>query len=183
MTAVGVLCRLFAGESRTDPTIKRGVDILMQETPRWLEQDGRRLSRINMYHWYYASYAMFQFGGGLWKKWNTDLIAALKGSQRQKVDPETKQPLDEDGSWDPIGEWGLAGGRVYATAIGALTLLAPGRYPTWHEVGSLPPLRARALELLQTVANDDASWVVRTTAVVAAARVRKARSKLGIDSR
>ena len=29
---------------------------------------------------------------------------------------------DEDGSWDPIGEWGIAGGRVYATAIGAMTL-------------------------------------------------------------
>ena len=29
---------------------------------------------------------------------------------------------DEDGSWDPIGEWGIAGGRVYSTAIGAMTL-------------------------------------------------------------
>ena len=43
-------------------------------------------------------------------------------TQRQEYNPETKEPLDEDGSWDPIGEWGLAGGRVYSTAIGAMTL-------------------------------------------------------------
>ena len=34
----------------------------------------------------------------------------------------------EDGSWNPVGEWCLAGGRVYATAINALTLEIYYRY-------------------------------------------------------
>ena len=115
MTAVGVLCRLFAGESRSSPVVKQGVDILMRSTPAWLEQKGRSLSTINIYYWYYGSYALFQFGGADWKKWNDDMQAALLPTQRQGN-------IDEDGSWDPIGEWGVAGGRVYATAIGAMTL-------------------------------------------------------------
>ena len=115
MTAVAVLCRLFAGESRSTPIIKRGVDILMQETPRWTPRKANRLSTTNVYYWYYGSYAMFQFGGSLWKKWNTAMQDSLLRTQRQGA-------IDEDGSWDPIGEWGVAGGRVYSTALGAMTL-------------------------------------------------------------
>jgi hypothetical protein len=115
MTAVAVLCRLFAGESRKESSIKQGVDILMREPPRWQEQKGRALSAINMYYWYYGSYALFQFGGKEWQTWNTHMQEALLNSQRQGN-------IDEDGSWDPIDEWGVAGGRVYSTAIGAMTL-------------------------------------------------------------
>jgi hypothetical protein len=122
MTAVAVLCRLFAGQSRGEAAIKRGVDILMQETPQWTEQKGKQLARVNVYYWYYGSYAMFQFGGRLWNQWNEAMKNALLPTQRVEFDPATKKPLDEDGSWDPIGEWGMAGGRVYSTAIGAMTL-------------------------------------------------------------
>ena len=120
MTAVGVLCRIFSGEKRQSPTIREGVKILMMQRPRWQEQKGRALSTINMYYWYYGSYALFQYGGEDWKKWNEDMQKALITTQRQ--DPKRQTLIDEDGSWDPIDEWGLAGGRVYATAIGAMTL-------------------------------------------------------------
>ena len=43
------------------------------------------------------------------------MIKALVNSQRQGL-------ICEDGSWDPIDEWGPAGGRVYMTALGAMTL-------------------------------------------------------------
>jgi hypothetical protein len=114
MTAVAVLCRLFAGESRKTQSIRDGVKVLLAEPPRWQEKKGRSLSRINMYYWYYGSYAMFQFGGKEWLTWNEHMQKALLKSQRVGG--------DEDGSWDPIDEWGLAGGRVYSTAISAMTL-------------------------------------------------------------
>ncbi len=114
MTAVSVLCRLFAGVSRQDDSIKQGIKILMQETPRWRGASGKRLSTINMYYWYYATYAMFQNGGNDWKEWNQAMKEVLLENQRKLG--------DEDGSWDPVGEWGGPGGRVYATAIGAMTL-------------------------------------------------------------
>jgi len=115
MTAVGVLCRLFAGESRKNKAIRNGIDLLMQAPPRWQEAKGRALSTINLYYWYYGTYALFQFGGAPWKEWNLRMQESLLSTQRQGN-------IDEDGSWDPIGEWGIAGGRVYTTAIGAMTL-------------------------------------------------------------
>ena len=114
MTAVGVLCRLFSGQSRRDDDVKAGVGHLMKELPEWRPATGKRKSKINMYYWYYATYALFQFGGPKWKEWNEAMIESLVPTQRVGG--------CEDGSWDPIGEWGYAGGRVYATAIGAMTL-------------------------------------------------------------
>lgn len=114
MSAVSVLCRLFAGQKRRDEAIKNGVKVLMKETPLWREAKGKRRSKINIYYWYYGSYAMFQYGGNAWKEWNDMMQESLLPTQRVGG--------CEDGSWDPIGEWGAAGGRVYSTAIGAMTL-------------------------------------------------------------
>ncbi|MBI4600567.1 MAG: hypothetical protein HY721_01265 [Planctomycetes bacterium] len=117
MTAVAVLSRLFAGEGRGSRDVQRGVKLLLESPPRWQEPRGRALSTVNFYYWYYASYALFLHGGKEeWKKWEDAMVPALLKSQRQGGDPE------EDGSWDPIDEWGPAGGRVYSTALGAMTL-------------------------------------------------------------
>ena len=35
---------------------------------------------------------------------------------------------DERGSWDPVGPWGVDGGRVYSTAILAMCLEVYYRY-------------------------------------------------------
>ncbi|MCZ6795373.1 MAG: terpene cyclase/mutase family protein [Planctomycetota bacterium] len=121
MTAVSVLCRLFGGAKRREQFIRDGVKVLMQEPPTWQEQKGRSLSRINLYYWYYGTFALFQFGGREWSSWNRKMQESLIRTQRQGN-------IDEDGSWDPIGEWGIAGGRVYATALGALTLEVYYRY-------------------------------------------------------
>ncbi len=115
MTAVAVLCRIFAGESRRSESIRRGVGILLDEPPEWKPARGKTgLSRINMYYWYYGSYALFQVGGEPWRRWNEAMLSALLPTQRLHG--------CEGGSWDPIDEWGPAGGRVYSTAINAMTL-------------------------------------------------------------
>ena len=121
MTAAGVLCRLLAGQGRETRAVRSGVDILLRELPRWTEAKGRALSRINFYYWYYGSYALFLHGGPAWERWNESLVRCLVDSQRTGA-------TDELGSWDPVDEWGPAGGRVYATALGALTLEVYYRY-------------------------------------------------------
>ncbi len=63
---------------------------------------------------------MYEYGGGLWKEWNDRLKDALMATQRTSVSPTT--PICARGSWDPIDEWSVTGGRVYTTALGALTL-------------------------------------------------------------
>jgi len=130
MSAVGVLCRLFAGQSRKDASIRSGVDILNQQPPMWREQKGRSLSSINIYYWYYATYAMFQFGGKPWQVWNQKMQRALVDTQRAEYKDDSPEV---DGSWDPIGEWGISGGRVYSTALGAMTLEVYYRFERQQE--------------------------------------------------
>jgi hypothetical protein len=117
MTGVGVICRIFCGQSRREAKITKGVDILMQNLPTWNKPKN---DKVDMYYWYYATYAMFQYGGKKWHTWNEAMKNALLSTQRQGG--------CADGSWDPVGKWGMVGGRVYSTAINALTLEIYYRY-------------------------------------------------------
>ncbi len=136
MTAVGVLCRLFAGQPRSSDIIRRGVvNSLAKHPPKWRQRAGKVPSTINFYYWYYASQAMFQYDGGLWRDWNKKLVDALIGAQRSAAKPGESRCAD--GSWDPIDEWSLAGGRVYTTALGALTLEVYYRYKRVAEAEKL----------------------------------------------
>lgn len=115
MTAGALFCRLLAGQSRREQVIRDGVNkILMHSPPRWQETTGRSPSKVNFYYWYHGSCALFQYGTRDWEVWSKHAQRALLENQRSGG--------DEHGSWDPIGEWGLPAGRVYSTALGALTL-------------------------------------------------------------
>ena len=112
MTAVGVLCRQLTGWRSRVPRLRGGVEWLMIQLPSW--------NNINFYYWYFATMAMFQTGDRYWDSWNEALAGTLIEHQRRGG--------DEEGSWDPVGHWCGAGGRVMSTALGALCLEAPYRY-------------------------------------------------------
>jgi len=117
MTAVGLLCRIFLGQTpKTNPVLSAAASTMLKKKPNWNPTDGS----IDMYYWYYASYAMFQMGGHYWTTWRKSLDNALVKSQRRDG--------HEKGSWDPISAWGDEGGRVYTTALGVLTLEVYYRY-------------------------------------------------------
>ncbi len=126
MTAVAVVCRIFTGQDPKERVIRDGAALLMEELPEW---DADDLRKANFYYWYYGSYAMFQVGGKDWLRWNDAMLTALKASQRRAGGTHP----DTEGSWDPSGEWGFVGGRVYATAINALTLQIYYRYERMTE--------------------------------------------------
>jgi len=117
MTAVGLLCRIFLGQDpKNNPVLSAAAETMLKKKPNWNPADGS----IDMYYWYYASYAMFQMGGRYWKNWRHALEGALLKPQRR--DGHAK------GSWDPISAWSDDGGRVYTTALGVLTLEVYYRY-------------------------------------------------------
>ncbi len=117
LTAVTLLCRYFLGQSPEDtPIMEKHAALLLSALPEWNEE-----ARIcDMYYWYYGSYALYQVGGSRWKKWNKALKGAVIDSQRKDGSHE--------GSWDPVGPWGHAGGRVYSTATMVLTMEVYYRY-------------------------------------------------------
>jgi hypothetical protein len=117
MTAVGLLCRIFLGQDPgANDVLRKHADLLARTPPAW-DPEG---FGCDMYYWYYGTYAMFQMGGAWWRAWNEAMKSAVLPSQRGDG--------DESGSWDPVGPWGHAGGRVYATALMTLCLEVYFRY-------------------------------------------------------
>ena len=120
MTAIGITLRVTMGE---DPTrsrvIGRGLQLLDSLPPRWNPSDGS----IDMYYWHWGALATWQAGRRPWKRWGDALDQEVVPNQRQDTSTCVYR-----GSWDPIGPWGQTGGRVYATALLALTLETPTRY-------------------------------------------------------
>ena len=117
MTAVGVLCRIFLGHTpEDDPAIGRGAELLRRSPPVWNPDE----LGCDMYYWYYGTYATYQLGGRDWAAWSRAMEPAVVRSQRQDG--------DRRGSWDPVGPWGFAGGRVYSTALMTLCLEVYYRY-------------------------------------------------------
>ncbi len=120
MTAVALLSRVFLGQEPAELAVmEKHADLLLRALPKWEPEE----RGCDMYYWYYGTYAMFQMGAhktSYWKKWEATLDAAVIQTQRKDG--------DEKGSWDPVGPWGFAGGRVYSTALMVLTLEVKFRY-------------------------------------------------------
>jgi hypothetical protein len=117
LTAVVLLCRCLMHEDPAESkTMRLATETIMKKPPVWNESDGS----IDMYYWYYASYALFQVGGKHWDTWAKKMTDAVLKTQ--------KTAGNAKGSWDPVDAWGEDGGRVYSTAIMVLCLEAYYRY-------------------------------------------------------
>jgi len=125
-TAIGMVCREFMGAPATDPLLRKQADLVVRKLPDWnkLDKDGAQ----QFYHWYYGTLAMFQMGGTHWDSWNKALKDTLVPNQCKGPLPLGSGPEDKDGSWDPKGWVSNYAGRVYSTALGALTLEVYYRY-------------------------------------------------------
>jgi hypothetical protein len=112
MTAEGAFCRQLLGAAPDDPAVCEALDLIARSPPD--------RGRPNAYTWYYATLASFHAGGRQWDQWNARLQEAVLPLQRS------------DGSWDPDPVWGGHGGRVYATALSAMTLEVYYRHLPMH---------------------------------------------------
>ena len=114
MTAMGVLARILVGEDPGTEMNRKGTELCLEQLPNW-RSDGS----IDMYFWYYGTLALHAGQGKADKRWYARLTSALLPNQR------TESVFA--GSWDPVGPWGNDGGRVYSTAISALSPATPFR--------------------------------------------------------
>ena len=117
MTAEALACRLFLGMPADHPCVGEAVELLARSLPETRSP--------NAYAWYYATLASFHAGGPQWEVWNRQLQAALLPLQR-------RESSGLDGSWDPDPVWGGHGGRVYSTAMAAMTLEVYYRHLPMH---------------------------------------------------
>ncbi len=124
-SSIGLLCRVYLGWEQDHPGIQRGAELLSAAGPH----------RTNMYYNYYATMFMYQFGGPhnpTWTKWHKEMIPYLLETQDQKGGVHRR------GSWHFAGdglENGMSdtGGRLYNTALAAMTLQSCYRYERVYE--------------------------------------------------
>ncbi|MDR2643214.1 MAG: terpene cyclase/mutase family protein [Planctomycetaceae bacterium] len=127
MTAEALFCRELMGWKRTDVRLVRGLKFLVEpeNLPTFKEHYNR-----NAYYWYYASLALHNYGGEIWKKWDNEIKKILAENQEKRG--------FEAGSWDPnkpvADEWGKQYGRLYTTCMSIYILETSYRYkPIYNE--------------------------------------------------
>ncbi len=108
------------------------MGLVRREAPEWkigwkdLVVPGRGKMRVqvgslSLYQWWLGGLAAFQAGGETWGSWFARARSALVPHQRKDGCAR--------GSWDPEGTYERqTGGRVLATALGALILEGPYRH-------------------------------------------------------
>lgn len=142
MNGCAILIRLLTDNTDTDDSrVTSLLPSILHELPTWrVENDREPQRRIDMYFWYFCTLALSEVGGDAWTQWSDALIEpTLLTHQRGWHASDVEQfgasitktgdasdagcwQLDEHGSWDPVGAWGVIGGRIHATAFNALTL-------------------------------------------------------------
>lgn len=111
MTACGVLCRMYAGWSKDEPTIKAAVEKFKNDGP----------SPTDSYYNYYATQVMKQYGGPEWDSWNNRMRDLLLSSQVQSGHGAGSWYVDEGLSSEQ-------GGRLYVTCMKTMMLEVYYRY-------------------------------------------------------
>lgn len=109
LTAVGLLCRLYLGQSHgwktSHPIVQQGAQQLATYGP----------SKTDMYYNYYATQVMRHYDGPEWEEWNIDMRDYLVKTQARQ-DANT-------GSWFFGGKHGAdQAGRLYHTALATMIL-------------------------------------------------------------
>jgi hypothetical protein len=119
-TAIGILMRLFLGDPWTDPNILKGLSSIASH-----DDYGR-----DIYFRYYTTLALFHAGGPLWEQWNQKCRDYLIATQSQQG--------HEAGSWYFEDQFGKVGGRLYTTAMAAMTLEVYYRYSPLYQQSDRP---------------------------------------------
>ena len=123
MTAEAWVCRQFLGIGGPGNASSEAAEFL-------LEHESDR-GATNFYYWYYATLALYQHGGEPWTQWNGQLRDKIVGLQVSRG--------HQTGSWEPDSSlYGSKGGRIYCTALAALTLEVYYRYLRLYDEPKIP---------------------------------------------
>jgi hypothetical protein len=120
-TAIGLALMLYLGQSTEYTPFYNALTKLAERGPK--------LS--NVYHDYYATLALHHSRHHAWDEWNQKLRDHLVATQAKSG--------HEAGSWHFNDHWGNIGGRLYTTAMCAMTLEVYYRYmPLYETVDDFP---------------------------------------------
>ncbi len=115
-TPVGLLCRMQMGWTPEEPALIQGVEALMVRGPL----------PNNIYYNFYATQVLHHFGGPHWTEWNKRMRDHLVRTQATAGHETGSWHFEEVTPEDALAP--MVGGRLYTTALAALTLEVYYRY-------------------------------------------------------
>ena len=121
-TAIGLTLMLFLGQSPYETPFQMSLDRLAEMGPL----------PNNIYHNYYTSLALHHSRHPSWEQWNQTLRDYLVRTQTTNGHMA--------GSWHFPDRWGDVGGRLYTTALCAMTLEVYYRFMPLYAADDLFPL-------------------------------------------
>ena len=108
MTAEALVCRILLGWRRSDPRLASGVQLILDTPPSFTEHYQR-----DVYYWFFATQALYHYGGNEWLTWNSKMREDLLMYQEREGTAK--------GSWNPErpakDAWGKQYGRLYTTCM------------------------------------------------------------------
>ena len=110
MTASAIITRMYCRQKPEEAIVLKGLDLILKDVPNY-EENHRD---VDYYYWYHGTKALLLTGAVKRADWIKALKAILVSNQSKTG---CKQ-----GSWDLVCEWSIVGGRIYGTAMNALTL-------------------------------------------------------------
>ena len=150
LTPVGTLCLQFHGAA-DDPFVRNSLqNIIYTWTPVWTgptphgDMDNRNAvpGDSPQYYSYYATQAVFQFGGEPWKKWNAKMMSSYLKAQFI-ADADKSGYIDEKGRPQETGWWENADASsdrpVMDTCLASLQLMVYYRYLNTTKTIEAPP--------------------------------------------
>lgn len=114
-TAAALVVRSCIGARPEAAEIRGGVTMLSADLPFWPSDS----ATVDFCHWYFGTRALLAIegsDGSMYRAWAARTLRALADHQT------TFYEGCGNGSWKPVDRWGNEGGRIYSTAMGALTL-------------------------------------------------------------
>ena len=117
LTIGAAFARILSGTKHDDDSVTGQAQLVSKDLPAWKDND------IDFYYWHWGTMGMWQADGPdgvMWKAWEEKVRRAL-------VDNQCRGACTE-GSWEPVDRWSGEGGRIYATAMNAMTLEVYYRY-------------------------------------------------------
>lgn len=157
LTALCLWGRMLHSRScRRDRPVREAIG----EAAAWLPKWGEGAESVDMCGWMYGAGLL----AACHKSPRTETVKWFK-ALHALILPRQHTTGARAGSWDPVGVWGHAGGRIYATAALARALEAPYLYD-FEAIGlkNAPKAFTTAYKALQKTAKKDASEQVRARA-------------------
>lgn len=121
-SAIGLTLMMYLGQSPFQTPFQMALTKLASDGPL----------PNNIYHNYYATLALHHSRHHMWDQWNRTLRDHLVRTQEQTG--------HEMGSWHFPDKWGDIGGRLYTTALCAMTLEVYYRFMPLYDSDELFPL-------------------------------------------